>query len=324
LKARVLWKKTWEGSGGGNGKEWVKQRRYVSKRLQGDSLEGQGGGDDQHEVRTDDDPILNDHVETDPGLVFTKVIDTQTPINVSSLNGEENAHSGSVHEEELSLENANNTGAESGNVTMVSQLYENITDTLNIVKESTNVPPNKQVSSFASILNANVENVYDETGTFMVTEIGQVCAKVCNNWKWTSNGTHCTKGSRIILGWNSDFVDVIVIASTSQVLHTKIILKADQKVVFLLMVLLCGPHGKDFRTGSPKPAIYYFICATLNCQFLEKPTRFRDTLGKSTSVCGLERCRVHIKINIRLQMTQRVLWSTASGVLRNWQLSVLV
>ncbi|GKD83419.1 hypothetical protein Tco_1350258 [Tanacetum coccineum] len=38
-------------------------------------------------------------------------------------------------------------------------------------------------------------------------------------WKWTSNGVVCLKGSRIILGWNMDIVDVVVILFDEQVMH---------------------------------------------------------------------------------------------------------
>ncbi|GKB35247.1 RNA-directed DNA polymerase, eukaryota, reverse transcriptase zinc-binding domain protein, partial [Tanacetum coccineum] len=41
---------------------------------------------------------------------------------------------------------------------------------------------------------------------------------------------------RIIVGWNKDVVDVMVIAQTSQVLHVKIMHKTDQKVLFCSLV----------------------------------------------------------------------------------------
>ncbi|GJX24671.1 hypothetical protein Tco_0230967 [Tanacetum coccineum] len=85
----------------------------------------------------------------------------------------------------------------------------------------------------------DVENVYDETGTFMgseshvdISRLEKVCAKVCTNWKWTSNGSLCDKGSRIVLGWNSDVVDVMIIAQTDQVIHTLIVMKSIQKALF--------------------------------------------------------------------------------------------
>ncbi|GJY70441.1 ribonuclease H-like domain, reverse transcriptase, RNA-dependent DNA polymerase [Tanacetum coccineum] len=103
----------------------------------------------------------------------------------------------------------------------------------------------------------DVENCYDETAGFMENDMmvqrGQalpicmvpmysiaswnirvdigilerVFSKVCSKWEWTSNASHCRKGSRIILGWNDEAVDVTVLDCSSQVIHTQIMLKAD-------------------------------------------------------------------------------------------------
>ncbi|GKC42509.1 zinc knuckle CX2CX4HX4C containing protein [Tanacetum coccineum] len=39
-----------------------------------------------------------------------------------------------------------------------------------------------------------------------VATIYDTCKKVCSRWKWTSNGSLCSKGSRIILRWNDDLL----------------------------------------------------------------------------------------------------------------------
>ncbi|GJS64707.1 putative RNA-directed DNA polymerase, partial [Tanacetum coccineum] len=65
-----------------------------------------------------------------------------------------------------------------------------------------------------------------------IGKLEKVCSKVCSKWEWTSNASYCRKGSRIILGWNDDEVDVMVLTRSSQVIHTQIMLKADRKVLF--------------------------------------------------------------------------------------------
>ncbi|GJZ94055.1 putative RNA-directed DNA polymerase, eukaryota, reverse transcriptase zinc-binding domain protein, partial [Tanacetum coccineum] len=40
--------------------------------------------------------------------------------------------------------------------------------------------------------------------------LSKVCSKVFRCWEWSSNANLCTKGCRIILGWNKDVVDVLV------------------------------------------------------------------------------------------------------------------
>ncbi|GKC26645.1 hypothetical protein Tco_1033939, partial [Tanacetum coccineum] len=56
------------------------------------------------------------------------------------------------------------------------------------------------------------------------------------NWDWTSNGNWCSKGSRIILGWNPNDVDISVITQNDQVMHTRIWFKADKKELFCSFV----------------------------------------------------------------------------------------
>ncbi|PWA56936.1 RNA-directed DNA polymerase, eukaryota, Reverse transcriptase zinc-binding domain protein [Artemisia annua] len=64
----------------------------------------------------------------------------------------------------------------------------------------------------------------------------ELCMRVFKGWDWTSNGSFCSSGSRIILGWNVDAVDLNVIAMTDQVVHTFIRFKADKKELFCSFV----------------------------------------------------------------------------------------
>ena len=78
-------------------------------------------------------------------------------------------------------------------------------------------PKQKEVRQVVNENNLSVcavlESHVDASGVY------DTCRKVCRRWKWTSNGNLCNKGSRIILGWNDDIVDVMVMASTNQVMH---------------------------------------------------------------------------------------------------------
>ncbi|GJU85620.1 sodium/hydrogen exchanger 6, partial [Tanacetum coccineum] len=69
-----------------------------------------------------------------------------------------------------------------------------------------------------------------------VAAVYDTCKKVYNRWKWTSNGGFCSKGSRIILGWNDDLVDVMIIAQTNQVMHVQVNTRADHKTLFCSFV----------------------------------------------------------------------------------------
>nr|GEV94593.1 hypothetical protein [Tanacetum cinerariifolium] len=66
--------------------------------------------------------------------------------------------------------------------------------------------------------------------------LSNVVSKVFRNWDWASNASVCTKGCRIIIGWNKDVVDVVIESFLDQAIHTKIIHKADQKFFFCTFI----------------------------------------------------------------------------------------
>nr|GEV39691.1 RNA-directed DNA polymerase, eukaryota, reverse transcriptase zinc-binding domain protein [Tanacetum cinerariifolium] len=53
---------------------------------------------------------------------------------------------------------------------------------------------------------------------------------------WTSNGSSCSKGTRIILGWNHNEVDVAVINQDDQCIHTGVWFKRECKELFCSFV----------------------------------------------------------------------------------------
>ncbi|PWA69042.1 RNA-directed DNA polymerase, eukaryota, Reverse transcriptase zinc-binding domain protein [Artemisia annua] len=64
----------------------------------------------------------------------------------------------------------------------------------------------------------------------------ELCMRVFKGWDWTSNGNFCSSGSRIILGWNVDVVDLNVVAMSDQVIQTFVRFKADKKELFCSFV----------------------------------------------------------------------------------------
>ncbi|XP_022030984.1 uncharacterized protein LOC110931923 [Helianthus annuus] len=49
-----------------------------------------------------------------------------------------------------------------------------------------------------------------------VSNLGRVCKNVFRSWDWTSNGACCSRGTRIIVGWDNSVVDLMVIDQTDQ------------------------------------------------------------------------------------------------------------
>ncbi|GJY92842.1 hypothetical protein Tco_0508624 [Tanacetum coccineum] len=64
----------------------------------------------------------------------------------------------------------------------------------------------------------------------------KLCPLVFRHWSWTSNGNCCLKGTRIILGWNHNDVDIIVINQDDQTVHVRIWLKLERKELFCSFV----------------------------------------------------------------------------------------
>ncbi|GJW63854.1 hypothetical protein Tco_0115738 [Tanacetum coccineum] len=69
-----------------------------------------------------------------------------------------------------------------------------------------------------------------------VSKLDKVCPFIFRHWDWTTNGNLCSKGTRIMIGWNKYDVDVTVIAMIDQVIHIRIWLRADKKELFCSFV----------------------------------------------------------------------------------------
>ncbi|GJT05595.1 putative RNA-directed DNA polymerase, eukaryota, reverse transcriptase zinc-binding domain protein [Tanacetum coccineum] len=69
-----------------------------------------------------------------------------------------------------------------------------------------------------------------------ISALFNVCTKVFRTWDWTSNANLCSKGCRIIVGWNLEVVDVLVVNITSQVMHVKITHKETKREIFCSFV----------------------------------------------------------------------------------------
>ncbi|GJX75386.1 hypothetical protein Tco_0313981 [Tanacetum coccineum] len=68
------------------------------------------------------------------------------------------------------------------------------------------------------------------------SNLDRMCKFVFNHWDWVSNAMTSTKGTRIIVGWNRNDVDVTVIHQESQAVHTRIWLKVERKELFFSFI----------------------------------------------------------------------------------------
>ena len=63
------------------------------------------------------------------------------------------------------------------------------------------------------------------------SRLKDLCSRVFFKWHWISNANLCVKGPRIILGWDPNVVDLMLISLSDQVIHSQVFLKDVKKTV---------------------------------------------------------------------------------------------
>ncbi|GJV05005.1 polypyrimidine tract-binding protein homolog 2 isoform X1 [Tanacetum coccineum] len=76
--------------------------------------------------------------------------------------------------------------------------------------------------------------------------INEGCPLCFYYWNWTSNGNCCSKDTRIILGWNHNDVDIVVLNQDDQAIHVRLWLKLECKELFCTFVYA---HNRDFNAA---------------------------------------------------------------------------
>ncbi|GJY01145.1 hypothetical protein Tco_0359297 [Tanacetum coccineum] len=92
----------------------------------------------------------------------------------------------------------------------------------------------KNVKQVSDVLNESDSEEVEEL--IMETPSGTLGASTPNDEDWTSNGNWCSKGTHIILGWNSDMVNVSVISQDDQAMHVCMWIKAEKKELFCTFI----------------------------------------------------------------------------------------
>nr|GEX79056.1 hypothetical protein [Tanacetum cinerariifolium] len=80
------------------------------------------------------------------------------------------------------------------------------------------------------------------------SNLQRLCSQIFRHWDWSSNGAFCDKGTRIILGWNHNDVDVAVSNQDDQSIHTRIWLKKDKKELFCSFIYAHNRLTRIFYT----------------------------------------------------------------------------
>ncbi|XP_021979684.1 uncharacterized protein LOC110875791 [Helianthus annuus] len=109
------------------------------------------------------------------------------------------------------------------------EVVEVYNETNDFMLQNSKKPNDKQGASTPSPVGSNESHVD-------IHNLNKVCSSVFRRWEWTSNGSSCQKGTRIIAGWDPGIFYVILLAQSSQVMHFQIIFKQDKKLLFCSVV----------------------------------------------------------------------------------------
>ncbi|GKA50952.1 probable kinetochore protein NUF2 [Tanacetum coccineum] len=133
------------------------------------------------------------------------------------------------------------------------------------------------------------------------SKLHRLCSLVFRHWDWASNGAWCNKGTRIIMGWNHNDVDVVVITQDDQAIHTRIWLKAERKEVFCSFIYAHNRilskyvqlyrdaiHLEPKTKGNEWPKIQWFKEGDSNSAYFHKVVKSRVSRSRIDVVTNIE------------------------------------
>ncbi|GKE83667.1 RNA-directed DNA polymerase, eukaryota, reverse transcriptase zinc-binding domain protein, partial [Tanacetum coccineum] len=132
--------------------------------------------------------------------------------------------------------------------------------------------------------------------------LSQKGSDVFQSWDWTSNASLCSKGCRIILGWNKDIVDVLVVAQTNQAVHTKVIHRTDNKIIFYTFIY-AGNDPKERRILWADLEIHKNMVRDMSWVMLgdfnvalNLEDSFASSSGLNAAMCDFKDCIQNIEV----------------------------
>ncbi|GKA68734.1 hypothetical protein Tco_0768651, partial [Tanacetum coccineum] len=104
---------------------------------------------------------------------------------------------------------------------------------LNVINES----DSEEVDQVRHVIHENNLSLFAVLQSHVASSrLERLCTSVFHHWNWTSNGNWCFKGTRIILGWDSNLADVTVIDQTDQAMHVRMWIKLEKKEMLCSLI----------------------------------------------------------------------------------------
>ncbi|GKC39342.1 sugar transport protein 13, partial [Tanacetum coccineum] len=124
-----------------------------------------------------------------------------------------------------------------------------------------------------------------------MSNLHKLCTSVFRHWDWASNNAWCTKGTRIILGWNHNDVDVMVLTQDDQTIHTRVWLKREKKEVFCSFIYAHNGYIQRRELWKSLSLHKVFVCNRPWCLLGD----FNATLYLEESTAGSSRIDIAMR-----------------------------
>lgn len=66
----------------------------------------------------------------------------------------------------------------------------------------------------------------------LLPKLQNVCSRVFSGWDWVSNNQQGSRGTRIIVGWDTNRTNLMVLSKSDQVIHCQVFIIAENKSFF--------------------------------------------------------------------------------------------
>ncbi|GKC39157.1 hypothetical protein Tco_1051541 [Tanacetum coccineum] len=77
-----------------------------------------------------------------------------------------------------------------------------------------------------------------------ISTLSRVCSNVFRSWDWSSNAGLCDKGCRIIIRWNFNVVDLLIVCQSTQAMHVKLVHKDTKQTLFVSFIYAANQYVK--------------------------------------------------------------------------------
>ncbi|GKC07650.1 putative reverse transcriptase domain-containing protein [Tanacetum coccineum] len=114
------------------------------------------------------------------------------------------------------------------------------TENLTLENMNTQIPKQREIQEVVRSNNLSICAVLESH--VLAPKLKKVCNDVFGNWKWMSNSRKCDRDTRIILGWDPNKVNVMLLEQSGQALHCQVTILNDKTHFFCSFIYAANRH----------------------------------------------------------------------------------